>query len=162
MSKSMLVMDINFSRQLIKGKITEAIFEEMFRSTKEFTIIPLGYEHTTPMLAQYQHLLHVKNVLDNIRNAPDFALVSQDNKSVYLVEVKYRSQFDKQDILEIAKKIDAQWSPCYLFVASKDNFYFSPCSSIISNIGEIEELKESWVKRNIQYIYLSMLKEFVK
>jgi hypothetical protein len=31
----------------------------------------------------------VKQVLDNIRNVPDFALVSQNKGSVYLVEVKY-------------------------------------------------------------------------
>jgi hypothetical protein len=47
------------------------IFEEMFRKSEEFTVIPFGYEHTTPMLAQYQHILEVKQVLENIRHAPD-------------------------------------------------------------------------------------------
>ncbi len=155
-------MDISFSRNLIKGKITELIFEEMFRSTEEFTIIPLGYEHTTPMLAQYQHHLHVQKVLQNIRNAPDFALVSQDKQSVYLVEVKYRSQFDKQDVLDIANKINATWNPCFLFLASKNKFYFSPCSSLIDRNGEIEELKESWIKKEIQLAYSFLLTEFIK
>lgn len=155
-------MNIDFSRNLIKGKITEVIFEEMFRSSEEFTIIPLGYEHTTPLLAQYQHHLHIQKVLENIRHAPDFALVSQNKESVYLVEVKYRSQFDKQDILEIANKIHATWNPCYLFIASQDNFYFSPCSSIIEKSGEIEELKESWIRKDIQQAYLFLLWEFIK
>jgi hypothetical protein len=80
---------LNFTRNLLKGKIAETIFEQMFRRLGKFDIVPLGYEHTTPELAQYQHLNHVKQVLDNIRNVPDFALVSQNKGSVYLVEVKY-------------------------------------------------------------------------
>jgi hypothetical protein len=155
-------MDINFSRQLIKGKITEAIFEEMFRTSQEFTIFPLGYEHTMPILAQYQHLIHIQKVLENIRHAPDFILISQDKKSVFLVEVKYRSRFDKQDILEIANKLHITWNPCFLFVASQENFCFSPCSSIIDNNGEIEELRESWIKKETQKTYLSLLQEFIK
>ncbi len=57
-------------RDLIKGKITEVIFEEMFRLSEEFIILPLGYEHSTPLLAQYQHHIGIKSVLENIRNAP--------------------------------------------------------------------------------------------
>src|SRR6266566_3750037 len=124
-------MDVEFSKQLIKGKIAELVFEEMFRTSEEFTIIPLGYEHTTPMLAQYQHHIQVKEVLDNIRNAPDFALISQDKNRVFLVEVKYRHSIHREDILEIAHKTLSRWNPCFLFVASNDKFYFSPCSTLV-------------------------------
>lgn len=153
-------MDKKYSQNLIKGKIAEAIFEEMFRSSEEFTIIPLGYEHTTPMLAQYQGYLEIKQVLDNIRNAPDFALISQDKKKVFLVEVKYRNSFTKEEIQRIAKDTLTKWNPCFLFIASKDNFYFSPCSSIVS--GEIEPLRESWIKKETQREYLSLLNEFIR
>jgi hypothetical protein len=155
-------MDLQFSKQLIKGKITELIFEEMFRAAEEFTIVPLGYEHTTPLLAQYRRHLHVQKVLDNISNAPDFVLVSQDKKSVYLVEVKYRSRFDNQDILKIASEINETWNPCFLFVASPDTFYFSPCNALITSGGQIEMLGESWVKKEIQLAYVSLLQEFIK
>jgi hypothetical protein len=153
-------MDMNYSRNLVKGKITEAIFEEMFRSSGEFTVLPLGYEHTTPILAQYQHLIKIKQVLENIRNAPDFALISQDKKDVFLVEVKYRNGLVIDDILEIAKDTLRRWNPCFLFVASKDNFFFSPCSSIVN--GEIEPLRESWIKKETQSEYLSLLNEFIR
>ena len=62
----------------------------MVRTSDEFTILPLGYEHTTPMLAQYQHHVQIKQVLENLRNAPDFALLSTDRTRVFLAEVKYR------------------------------------------------------------------------
>lgn len=155
-------MDKKYTENLIKGKITEVIFEEMFRTSGEFTVLPIGYEHTTPTLAQYQHLVEVKNVLENIRNAPDFALISQDNKKVFLVEVKYRHELKKEEILEIAKNTLIRWNPCFLFIATKDNFYFSPCSSIVGGDGRIEELRESWIKADIQHEYLSLLKDFIQ
>ena len=155
-------MDINFSRSLIKGKITETIFEEMFRVSGKFTILPLGYEHTTPILAQYNRLLHVQRVLENIRNAPDFALVSDDKASVYLVEVKYRSQFDKDDILEIAEKIHSSWDTCFLFLASQNGFYYGSVKDIINRGGEINELPEIRINKEIQEQYLSLLSEFIK
>jgi len=154
--------DIDFSRKLIKGKIAEFIFEQMFRTSEEFTIIPIGYEHTIPELAQYQHHVQIQKVLSNIRQAPDFVLISQDKAKVFLVEVKYRNEFTKEEILDIAKNTLASWDPCFLFVASKDNFYFSPCSSIVTNNGDIEILRESWVKKETQAEYLSLLKEFIR
>lgn len=155
-------MDRKYTEDLIKGKVIEVIFEEMFRVSEEFIIIPLGYEHTTPILAQFQHHAQIKEVLANIRSAPDFALISQDKKSVFLVEVKYRNGFTHEDILEIAKETITRWNPCFIFVASKDNFYFSPCSSIINKNGEIESLRESWIKKEIQSNYLNLLKEFIR
>ena len=52
----------------------------MFRESGKFTILHAGYEYTLPELAQYQHLAEVKAVIENIRNAPDFVLISQDEK----------------------------------------------------------------------------------
>jgi hypothetical protein len=155
------MIDIEFSKRLIRGKITELIFQEMFRVSNEFTILPLGYEHTTPILAQYQHYVEIKEVLDNIRNAPDFALISEDKSKVFLVEVKYRNSFIKEDILQIAEDTINSWNPCFIFLASKDNFYFSPCSSIIDKKGEIEYLRESWIRKEIQQKYLFLLQEFI-
>lgn len=153
---------INYSRGLIKGKIAEAIFEEMFRASGNYTIIPLGYEHTTPVIAQYQHLVHVQKVLENIRNAPDFALISEDKTSVFLVEVKYRSQFDKEDILKIAQNIHESWDMCFLFIASRDNFYYGSVREIVNKEGQIDVLPEIRIPKEIQEKYLSLLKEFIK
>lgn len=155
-------MDINFSRNLIKGKVTEAIFEEMFRTLGKFTILPLGYEHTTPILAQYRHLAHVQKVFNNLSQAPDFALISDDKTQVFLIEVKYRSQFDKEDILNIANKMHLAWSPCLLFVASTEAFYFESVQEIINNKGNIERLADSWIKKEIQDKYLVLINEFIK
>jgi hypothetical protein len=156
-------MNKKYTEDLIKGKIAEVIFEEMFRVDSRYTIIPLGYEHTTPILAQYQHLLHVRKVLDNIRNAPDFALISEDKKSVYLVEVRYKAAFDKNDILKDAKELyDAGWNPCFLFVGSRDGFYYGSVKNIIDNAGQIDLLPEQRINRGIQEEYHLLLQEFTK
>ena len=155
-------MDIEFSRNLIKGKIAELIFQEMFRVADEFMILPLGYEHTTPILAQYQHFVHIKKVLDNIRHAPDFALISQDKTKVFLVEVKYRESFTQETIREIATELFVNWSPCFLFLVSRDIFYFESAQEIASQNGKVNRLPESWIKKEIQNSYLSLLREFIK
>jgi hypothetical protein len=155
-------MDVNSSREIIKGKIVENIFEEMFRASNQSTVLPLGYEHTTPILAQYQHLVKVQKVLENIRSAPDFALITQDKTQVYFVEVKYRQVFIKEEIHEIAKSLLTKWDPSYLFLATKEKFYFSPCNSIDINAGVMEELNERWIKADVHQEYFSLLHEFIK
>lgn len=81
-------MQPDFSRQLIKGKIAEVIFEQMFRETGRFTVIPFGYETVMPELMQYARGEAYRDLVDNIRNAPDFAMISHNPDEVYLVEVK--------------------------------------------------------------------------
>ena len=150
----------DYSRDLIKGRIAEIIFEEMFRVSGKFTILRFGYEYTLPELAQYEHLAEVQAVLKNIRQAPDFVLISQDKKEVHLVEVKYRSQRSNIKNKEIAKKLLEIWNPSWLFIASPDGFYFDPCNRIVSSGGNIMPLYPTWVDKKVQDEYLKLLKEF--
>lgn len=60
--------EISFSRDLLKGKIAEVIFEQMFRDCGKFTILSFGYEKTVPEVA-HQHVVEVQQVLENIRHA---------------------------------------------------------------------------------------------
>lgn len=152
---------IDFSRSLIKGRIAEVIFEQMLRAEKEFTIIQFGYEHTIPTLAQYQHLAKVKEVIDNVRNAPDFILISNDKERVFLVEVKYRADINTEEIKKTAIDLLKKWDHSWLFVATPKCFFFSPCHQIV-NEGKIETLGETWVVKSLQADYLKLLNEFEK
>lgn len=152
---------IDFSRNLIKGRIAETIFEEMFRLSEEFTVIPIGYEHTIPELAQYQHHIQVKQVLNNIRNAPDFALISQNKEKVFLVEVKYRHYINPDENYSLANQISTNWNPSFLFMASQEGFFFDSCYKILENNGLIKQLPYSWVQKDIQKKYFNLLKEFI-
>ena len=153
-------MDREFVQDLLKGKIAEIIFEQMFRESGKYTILHSGYEYTLPELAQYQHKAELKSVLENIRHSPDFVLISLDIKEVYLVDVKYRHQRDPHDLKQIAEKTLETWNPSWLFIASPDGFFFEPCNTVLKNNGSVGPLYEKWVEPEIQSEYLKLLNQF--
>lgn len=88
--------EANFTRQLIKGKIVEIVFDMMMREMDRVTVLRAGYEYTHPELAQYQALLQAKGraALKFFEHNPDFILFTKDKTQLYLVGVKYR-QFQR-------------------------------------------------------------------
>jgi len=153
-------MDVDFSKDLIKGKIAEIIFQQMFCEAGKYTIIPFGYESIMPQLTQCEKFSKAQKVIDNIRHSPDFVLISQSKESVYLVEVKYRSKLNKESIKNDANKQINRWHPSWIFVATLDGFYFDNCSKIIKNNGEVAKLENWVIAKDIQNKYLDLLKEF--
>ncbi len=145
-------------KNFIKGKIAEVIFEEMFREAKGYTVIPFGYEKIVPELARFQNP-SAKKVVDNIRTAPDYALIMRDGKSIFLVEVKFQSKFNIDEIIRTAKKQMKRWDPSWLFVATLEGFYFGECSRIVYYEG-IKKLGIDKISENIQKKYLKFVKEF--
>ncbi len=152
---------VEFSEQLIKGKVAELVFSQMFRNSNKFTVIPFGYENTFPEIAQYAYLANDKQVFETIRNAPDFALVSHDKREVYLVEVKYRHILNKEHVLEMAEKIQSRWKSVQLFIATPNGFYFGNCGNIITSKGVIPSLDISWINKKDQKEYTRLLNEFI-
>ena len=113
--------EIDFSKQLIKGRICEQIFNRMFIKEGKFTVIPFGYENIVPEIMQYANSANNYSLLDNVRNAPDFALISHERNEVYLVEVKYRSRLQEDKVKEIAEKIQENGSKLlYFWLPQKD------------------------------------------
>jgi len=153
--------EVEFSKKLITGKIAEVIFEQMIRGEKQYTVIPFGYEHTMPMLAQYQQLVGVKHIIKNISEAPDFALISEDKSKLFLVEVKYQKEHNIETLKGYAEKLLKRWDCPWIFVATPKGFYYGMASWILEN-GYINELSENWVTKERQNAYLKLLNEFEK
>lgn len=153
-------MNIDFSRRLIKGRIAEVVFEQMIREEERYMVIPFGYEHTMPTLAQYRHISEVPKVIDNISEAPDFALISDDKTKIFLVEVKFQRKFDILEIQDYSEKLLKRWESPWIFVATPEAFYCSPCRTVAAS-GEIHALPDSWVNRERQAEYLKLMNEFV-
>jgi|GEM_PF-940429 len=149
-------------KNFIKGKIVELIFDQMLRKAGKFTVIPFGYEKTLPEIAQHSQELKFQHILDNIRNSPDFALISQDKTEVFLVEVKYRKNHTAEDLIKIVEKIRIKWDYIWLFIVTPDGFYFDSCTNILNNGGSIPPLDVKWVSEDLQKEYLELLKEFIK
>jgi hypothetical protein len=152
--------DIIFSKNLIKGKIAQIIFEQMFREQGEYTVIPFGYENILPeIFPQRNNFEGAQRAIDNIRHAPDYTLISAKKEKVYLVEVKYRKELNIEEIKSIAAKQIQRWNPSCIFVATQNGFYFDLCSSILKK-DAIQKLTDRMISKEIQDKYRILLCEF--
>jgi hypothetical protein len=151
----------DFSKQLIKGKIAEMIFEQMLRDTEKFTVLAFGYENVLPELMHKQRDIHVEETMEIIRRAPDFAVINNETHDVHLIEVKYRRRYTADNILEIAKRMHASWKPAYLFLATPNRFYLGQAHAIVKNEGKIEPLRSDIISEQTQEKYISLLNNFI-
>jgi hypothetical protein len=151
--------NIKFAKNLVKGKIAETIFAQMFRETKEFTVLEFGYEKIVPELIQ-QGYQEDNAMIETLKTAPDFAVIDQKTKEVRLIEVKYLRDLNTETVLKYAKRMSQSWNPSYLFIASLNNFYLDEINKIISNDGKINTLDHPQITEEIKSQYLKILKDF--
>jgi hypothetical protein len=151
--------EINFARNLVKGKIAETVFAQMLRSTKQFTVLEFGYEKIRPELVEQNNGTETE-LIETLRTAPDFAVINKKTKEVHLIEVKYRHIFTPSVVLQIAKRMQKNWNPSYLFLASKDGFYFGEVKEIIAKKGKIEPLVHPQIPSKTQVEFLKILNDF--
>jgi hypothetical protein len=152
-------MSYSFARNLVKGKIAETIFAQMLRETKQFTVLEFGYEKIVPELVQ-QGYSESNTLVETLRTAPDFAVINKEKREVRLVEVKYRREYDKKDILKVANRMHATWNPSYLFLATLDGFYFDEVAKIVEKQGYISPLIHQFISPETQQHYLQILIDF--
>jgi hypothetical protein len=151
----------DFVFDLIKGRIAETIFEQMFRETGQWSIFRSGYETAYAMLAQYQHQMKLREVIDQVRSAPDFVLISDDKTEAYFIEVKYRRTVDQKEMLKTAKNLELKWGLSHVFVVSHDGFYYENVHTLIRNKGNISKLSTRYIPQAIQEKYLALLHRFL-
>ncbi|MDO8504820.1 MAG: hypothetical protein Q7S36_03125 [Candidatus Liptonbacteria bacterium] len=153
---------IYFSRQLVKGRIAETLFEQMLRDAGGFTILAFGYESVLPELAHRQQDIQAKETMEIIRRAPDFAVIDNNTHEVHLIEVKYMSNRNGW-VLPAATRMHDSWKPAYLFIASPDGFFFDKASRIIERGGIIDKLSLSQLKipDELQTKYIALLNRFI-
>jgi len=148
-----------FSRDLVKGRIAETVFEQMYRDTGNFTVLEFGYEKIVPELVQGGY--HERDdIVETLRNAPDFAVIDNRKKHVRLIEVKYRRRFLSEETLATAERMQKTWNPSYLFIATLSGFYFDSIEYIIQRNGFITPLSDDEIPKDIQEKYLAVLQEF--
>ena len=152
---------LEFSKQLIKGKIAEMIFEQMFRDSGYFTVLGFGYEKVIPELMHRQRDVESENTMELIRRAPDYAVINNDSHDVYLIEVKFRAHPQSHEILETAQRLHDSWKPAYLFLATPHGFYFGKGIEIIKENGHIKPLDHPQLPKELQEKYLGLLNQFI-
>ncbi len=156
-------MSADFTENLIKGKIVETIFQQMFLETEQYHVYPTGYENTLPDIAHLKHHSDIYNILNQTRKTPDFIIVPNDRDEVYLVEVKYREHYDGAELEKISKEIHDKWEYSWLFLATRYHFHFESCWKIMEKHGNnMNFLPYEWVPQDIQDKYRSLLHKFLK
>ena len=151
--------NIDFARNLVKGKIAETIFAQMLRETNKFTVLEFGYEKLVPELVQ-QGYSQNHGLVETLRSSPDFAVINKEKREVRLIEVKYQRKINSEYVLKAATRMHASWNPSYLFIATQEGFYFGEINKIIENEGKIAELKHPFISQELQDKYLKILIDF--
>ena len=151
--------NINFARQLVKGKIAETIFSQMFRESGSFTVLEFGYEKVIPEMIQ-QGFNENNPMIETLRTAPDFAVIDRDTRQVKLIEVKYQRSLNSEYTLKASNRMSQSWNPSYLFIATLDGFYMDEIANIIKNNGEISQLNHQQINTNLQNDYLEISRKF--
>lgn len=153
---------VNFSKNLVKGRIAETLFEQMLRDAGCFTILSFGYEQIIPELAHRHNDVKAQETMEIIRRAPDFAVINNDTHDVYLIEVKYLMRPTASTILADAKRMFESWKPSYLFLATPEGFYFGKAGDIVKSEGIIEPFSHPNISKELQAKYTELLNEFIR
>ncbi len=149
--------EIEFTKNLIKGRAAETIFAQMLRETKKFTVLEFGYEKIVPELVQSDFVND--QTIETIRRAPDFAVINRGTKEVKLIEVKFQKRLSESFTLIAARKMMEAWNPSYLFIVSEDGFFFDDIKTIVENNGKISPLNHPFISKELQEKYLNLLRE---
>lgn len=149
----------DFARKLVKGKIAETIFSQMFRESGNFTVLEFGYEKVIPEMIQ-QGFNENNPMIETLRTAPDFAVIDRDTRQVKLIEVKYQRILNSGYTLKAANRMNQSWNPSYLFIATLDGFFMDEIANIINNNGKIAPLNHPKIDDELQNDYLQILRDF--
>ncbi len=132
---------ININDSAIKGRIAEAIVEEMFISMG-YEIFRFGMENTVPGFGSRTHPLKGK-IAKEIRNMPDFVVVKDG--TAWYIEVKYRTngEFDFQK-----------------FEREKGPYNYSNAYFILVTPKHIKIQKVEHLRKGEPFIFLNDCKDF--
>lgn len=133
------------------------VFEEMFGNKSQYRVLHFGFEYITSELKGV-----IRGADDEtfkmISKAPDFLLHDAKNRTLFLVECKYRSRVTDEELYKMAKQLDEKnWGLSKLFVASPEGFYYDDVDQIIANKGKCAELPHDVIGKSTQEKYLSQL-----
>lgn len=155
-------MDTRTLHETMRKRISQIIFEQMMKEAGKYTVIPIGYDTTVPDLTPYKRHAYVKKILDNLKAAPDFVLISADKTDVIVVEVLYMEHLDTEQLADKVHTIVRRWDPSYVFLVTQQGFYFDNCTQIRAENGLIKSLSESWIRMDLQHKYLDLVHDYVR
>jgi len=105
---------LDFHYQLIKGRLAEAIIEEMFVSCG-YEVHRFGMENMMPNLVRALTENH-SPIATQIKKMPDFII--KKDKAVFFIEVKYRADGCFESV-DLHKGYSFPYNECHIVVVSR-------------------------------------------
>ena len=152
---------MSFEENLIKGKIVETIFQQMFIETDKYELY--SFEATVD-LSSIQHLSHhkdIQNILDGSSPVPQCIIVPKGKDEVYIINTLYSESYHSNDLIDQARDSHDKWEYSWLFLATRYHFHFDSCWNIMNSNGHMDLLPYTWIPRDIQDKYKSLLHQFL-
>lgn len=125
----------------IKGRLAEAIIEEMFLAM-DYRVFRFGMENTVPGFSE-RHLPKTGEVANEVRKMPDFIVVK--DKHIAYLEVKYRTS-GKFDLEKYYKK--------------RGGYPYSSAYIVLVTPKHIKIQKASELEKGEGFIFLNKCKDF--
>lgn len=154
-------MNNNFPENLIKGKIVETVFQQMFLGSDQYEMY--SFEATVDF-SSIQHLVHhtdIQNIIDGKAPVPQCIVVPKGKDEVYIVNTLYSPSYHSQDLMVLAEKYHSQWEYSWLFFATDHHLHFDSCWNIMNSHGHMDFLPYTWIPRDIQDKYRTLLHQFL-
>lgn len=129
-------------KDAVKGKVAELLFEHLFKDAG-YTVLFMGYEKNLSYLVQTHSVFKSDPKIRVFGKTPDFLLIGRGN--YYFVEVKYRTEIVKEELLSFSLDIQKYYPHTRLFLVTSvyPYFYYNGIERIIEHGGEIEEMRYS-------------------
>lgn len=140
----------------LKGSVTQTLLKALLEDAG-YQIVPLGIEEVIREVKTLSGSEYTKLGLpDVLRKMPDFFIADKNFTETWLIEVKYRKQWNEGTRTALKHEIEPQvkiWQPVYLvlFLGEPARETDTPASSIgvLRLIHIDEQLACSWFKKSI-------------
>jgi len=134
---------MSYNEAMIKGRIAEAIVEQLFLSSG-YNVFRYGMENTIPGVMEL--LKGVQgDVVEDIRSMPDFVIQNKNNPNkVYFIEVKFRANgnFNRYDLDK--NHPNYPYKNAYIVLVSKQHIKCVKVEELYKNI-EITQNSENYL-----------------
>ena len=142
---------------MIKGRIAEAIVEDMFNNMG-MKVVRFGYENVIPELANKNNLIKGR-IADELRGMPDFIVVDPKTNYAYYIEVKYR----KNGTFEFKKEY--KYPNAFVILVTPKGILVSEAKEVMENSNSFVYLNKhkvisKIVDRDIVVQYIEFVKKY--
>lgn len=156
---------MNYSENMIKGRIAETIVSEMFREAGYF-VYRFGYEGILQNFTQ-RDLLRMKKEsyeAEKVSTMPDFIIMDKEG-AVSFIEVKYCGTRETEQKIDIwLEKAVKYWPEARLLIVRPSEPYFtiSTIASIVKskNICRLEKYRSLPIAKNVIEMYAELVKRY--